>query len=86
MGHSIPTAFNKDLGAPWIDTAQVEIGQKETGGAKANPRILEYFKASRFWGKMTRVRRMLGVDRSPRGLSRSMDSFRRKTHFELKSG
>jgi uncharacterized protein (TIGR02594 family) len=51
MGHSIPSQFNKDLGAPWIDTAQLEIGQKEVPGAKANPRILEYFAASRYWGK-----------------------------------
>ena len=51
MGHSIPTALNKELGAPWIDTAQVEIGQKETAGVKVNPRILEYFKASKFWGE-----------------------------------
>jgi uncharacterized protein (TIGR02594 family) len=51
MGHSIPTALNKELGALWIDTAQVEIGQRETPGATANPRILEYFKASKFWGE-----------------------------------
>ena len=50
MAHRIPTEFNKDLGAPWIDTAQIEIGQTEMPGAKANPRILEYFKASKFWG------------------------------------
>lgn len=51
MGHSIPTLLNKELGALWIDTAQREIGQKEIRGAKANPRILEYFKASKFWGE-----------------------------------
>jgi uncharacterized protein (TIGR02594 family) len=51
MGHSIPTALNKELGAPWIDSAQAEIGQREVPGATANPRILEYFKASKFWGE-----------------------------------
>jgi uncharacterized protein (TIGR02594 family) len=52
MSHSIPSDCNKEWLAPWIDTAQREIGQKEVSGAKkANPRILEYFKASKFWGK-----------------------------------
>ncbi len=51
MAHSIPSDRNKELGAPWIDTAQKEIGVKEVAGAKANPRILEYFKASKFWGE-----------------------------------
>jgi uncharacterized protein (TIGR02594 family) len=51
MGHSIPTLLNKELGAPWIDTAQGEINQREVPGAKANPRILEYFKVSKFWGE-----------------------------------
>jgi uncharacterized protein (TIGR02594 family) len=51
MAHSIPTTLNKELGALWIDTAQGEIGQREVPGSKANPRILEYFKASKFWGE-----------------------------------
>lgn len=51
MGHSIPSQRNKELGAPWIDTAQKEIGITEFPGKKANPRILEYFKASKFWEK-----------------------------------
>jgi uncharacterized protein (TIGR02594 family) len=51
MGHSIPSKQNKELGAPWIDTAQQEIGVREFPGKKANPRILEYFKASKFWEK-----------------------------------
>jgi hypothetical protein len=50
MAHSVPAGNNKELGAPWIDTAQAEIGQTEVKGTKANPRILEYFKASKFWG------------------------------------
>ncbi len=35
---------------PWMKTALGEIGQKEVSGTKANPRILEYFTASKFWG------------------------------------
>jgi len=34
--------------APWVITAMKEIGQKEVPGPKANPKILEYHKASRF--------------------------------------
>lgn len=38
--------------APWMGAALGEIGTKERKGMhKANPRILEYFKASKFWGK-----------------------------------
>jgi len=37
--------------APWMLTAINSLGQKEISGIKANPKILEYFKASRFWGK-----------------------------------
>lgn len=38
--------------APWIKTAKAEIGIKEVNGKhKSNPRILEYFKASKYWGK-----------------------------------
>jgi uncharacterized protein (TIGR02594 family) len=37
--------------APWMKTAEAEIGVSEKSGKrKANPRILEYFKASRYWG------------------------------------
>lgn len=35
---------------PWMKTAFAEVGQSEISGVEANPRILEYFKASRFWG------------------------------------
>jgi len=35
---------------PWMITALKEAGQAEVAGKKANPRILEYFKASKFWG------------------------------------
>lgn len=35
---------------PWMKTALDEVGQAEVSGKKANPRILEYFKASKFWG------------------------------------
>jgi uncharacterized protein (TIGR02594 family) len=51
MGHSIPSTRNDELGAIWIDSAQAEIGQREISGPTANPRILEYFKASKFWGE-----------------------------------
>ncbi|EJL7832769.1 TIGR02594 family protein [Vibrio vulnificus] len=34
----------------WMKTAFSEVGQAEVDGSKANPRILEYFKASKFWG------------------------------------
>lgn len=37
--------------APWMITAMNEQGQKEVPGIKTNPKILEYFKASRFWGE-----------------------------------
>ncbi len=37
--------------APWMQTAEQEIGQKEVAGNKANPRILQYFNSSGFWGK-----------------------------------
>ncbi|MEH6814532.1 MAG: TIGR02594 family protein [Motiliproteus sp.] len=35
---------------PWMKTALAEVGQNEVAGKKANPRILEYFKSSKFWG------------------------------------
>ena len=34
-----------------MKTALQELGQKEESGSKANQRILEYFKSSKFWGK-----------------------------------
>jgi len=38
--------------APWMKTALGEVGVAEVRGRRtANPRILEYFKASRFWGR-----------------------------------
>ena len=35
---------------PWMTLANKEIGQAEVNGKKANPRILEYFKSSKYWG------------------------------------
>lgn len=46
-----PEKSNAEQGAPWIDDATKEIGQKEVAGAKANPRIMEYHKAASFWAK-----------------------------------
>ena len=37
--------------AVWMKTAINELGESEVAGTKANPRILTYFKASKFWGK-----------------------------------
>lgn len=37
--------------APWMATVVRELGIKEKPGTAANARILEYFKASKFWGK-----------------------------------
>lgn len=37
-------------GTPWMKTALAEQGQSEVAGSVANPRILEYFKAAKFWG------------------------------------
>lgn len=34
----------------WMKTALGEVGQAEVRGSKSNPRILEYFKATKFWG------------------------------------
>ena len=36
--------------APWMRHAFAELGEKEIPGAKANPKILSYFKSARFWG------------------------------------
>ena len=35
---------------PWMKTAYGELGQSEVSGVKANPRIIQYFSASKFWG------------------------------------
>lgn len=34
----------------WMLTAKNELGEKEISGKEANKQILEYFKASKFWG------------------------------------
>ena len=34
-----------------MKTAHDELGQSEVPGFKANPRIIQYFSASNFWGK-----------------------------------
>lgn len=42
----------KQNNTPWMDTAKAEIGVAEYKGMKnANPRIMEYFKAAKYWGK-----------------------------------
>ncbi len=35
---------------PWMKTAYGELGQSEVQGVKANPKIIQYFSASKFWG------------------------------------
>jgi len=35
---------------PWVATAKKELGTAEIAGAKTNPKILGYFKSSKFWG------------------------------------
>jgi len=49
----LPTVNDKHTkNAPWMKMALGEIGVSEKKGMhKANPRILKYFKASKFWGK-----------------------------------
>jgi uncharacterized protein (TIGR02594 family) len=43
---------DKHHGAAWMKTAFGEIGVKEVAGkTRANPRILEYFEAGKYWGK-----------------------------------
>lgn len=45
------TPADKHHGAPWMKTAIGEIGVAEVAGStRANPKILEYFKASKYWG------------------------------------
>ena len=34
----------------WMKTALSEVGESEVEGKEANPKILEYFKSSKFWG------------------------------------
>ncbi len=41
---------SSDQSISWMTTAFEEVGQAEIAGSKANPKILEYFKAARFWG------------------------------------
>jgi uncharacterized protein (TIGR02594 family) len=46
------TKTTETKSSPWMKTAMGEIGVAERKGKhNANPRILEYFKASRFWGR-----------------------------------
>ncbi len=47
INHSHTMLF---LFTPWVKTAYGELGQSEVAGAKANPRILNYFNVSKFWG------------------------------------
>ncbi|MCP4490327.1 MAG: TIGR02594 family protein [Gammaproteobacteria bacterium] len=47
LGGSAATQF---IFTPWMKTASEELGQSEVAGAQANPRILTYFTASKFWG------------------------------------
>lgn len=42
--------LNVSYSSPWMLTAKGELGQNEVSGKKANPRILSYFKSSKFWG------------------------------------
>ena len=48
---SVTTALKMPASnAFWMKTAIAEVGEAEIPGIKANPQILEYFKASKFWG------------------------------------
>ena len=48
---SMNEAFRTENRTPWMDTALGEVGVAEYAGMhNANPRILEYFQASRYWG------------------------------------
>lgn len=50
LSASSKTAVERN--APWMKTAKGEIGVAEISGKhKSNPRIMEYFKASKYWGK-----------------------------------
>ena len=42
---------SSDQSISWMTTAFDEVGQAEVSGSKANPKILEYFKAAKFWGE-----------------------------------
>lgn len=47
-----PAPSSADQGAPWVATAERELGQKEVAGLKAaNPRIMDYHRAARFGAK-----------------------------------
>jgi uncharacterized protein (TIGR02594 family) len=49
LANAVPK--DKHHGAPWMKTAIGEIGVAEVAGStRANPKILEYFKASKYWG------------------------------------
>ncbi len=48
---SMQEAIRAENRTPWMDTALGEVGVAEHAGMhNANPRILEYFQASRYWG------------------------------------
>lgn len=47
---AVTSSITANHKVPWMVTAFKEVGQAEVSGKKANPRILEYFKASKFWG------------------------------------
>lgn len=49
-GAPLASARPRTSRLPWMVTANREIGQAEVAGKKANPKILEYFKASKYWG------------------------------------
>lgn len=48
--NTLPSSSVFNSKVPWMSTAFKEVGQAEVRGAKANPRILEYFEASSYWG------------------------------------
>lgn len=55
VGHFVKphnlVCINYPKTAPWMIIAMNELGQTEVTGKNANPRIMEYFKASSFWGE-----------------------------------
>ena len=52
VAKSAPAKSAEEASTPWMKTALGEVGVSERRGARrANKRILEYFKASGFWGK-----------------------------------
>lgn len=50
LKHGVPLHTRPTSSLPWMVIAKREIGQAEVTGKKANPKILEYFKASKYWG------------------------------------